>query len=296
MRYRVVATLQWDLETDLSVEDAEKSIIQNLDTSKIEAKNVLKSLRMEKLKEKVDKVRLGEVRLDEVMPFVAKESARKNYEFNGVNYPVKMNSPRYFTFKQNMNCVACGLEGTRIFLEYHESDKSPHFNLYGEEDGELILMTKDHIHAKSCGGKDVHSNYQTMCLTCNNLKGHTNLTLDGIKKMREIYNKNKNEISKKSLHVLLEKARTELARPWPKPKVKKHIYDAVMAMHDLNLYKNDVEMRAFFVYEEPDASYQHIGCIKKGTYIEPLAVFKENFLCQVYDDSFFINRNLLKIK
>src|SRR5690606_1745333 len=89
-------------------------------------------------------------------------------------------------------------------------------NLYGEEDEKLILMTKDHIHARSCGGEDRHSNYQTMCLICNNLKSHSNLNLEGVSELRRIYNENKHTVTKKKLHCLIEETRNNLSKPWPR--------------------------------------------------------------------------------
>ena len=51
---------------------------------------------------------------------------------------------------------------------------SYHFNLYAiGENGNWILMTKDHITPKSRGGRDHLSNLQTMCDQCNNRKGDT---------------------------------------------------------------------------------------------------------------------------
>jgi hypothetical protein len=48
----------------------------------------------------------------------------------------------------------------------------PHFNLYAEREGELVQMTKDHKQPKSKGGADHIDNMQTMCCTCNELKGN----------------------------------------------------------------------------------------------------------------------------
>jgi 5-methylcytosine-specific restriction endonuclease McrA len=48
-----------------------------------------------------------------------------------------------------------------------------HFNLYAvNEYGDKILMTKDHIHPKSKGGRNHISNYQTMCYPCNQDKSN----------------------------------------------------------------------------------------------------------------------------
>ena len=34
-----------------------------------------------------------------------------------------------------------------------------------------LMLTKDHVTPKSCGGTDEDSNIQTLCWTCNQLKG-----------------------------------------------------------------------------------------------------------------------------
>ena len=41
-----------------------------------------------------------------------------------------------------------------------------------DDNGEEILMTKDHILPRSKGGIDDISNYQTMCKLCNEAKGN----------------------------------------------------------------------------------------------------------------------------
>ena len=41
-----------------------------------------------------------------------------------------------------------------------------------DDNGDEILMTKDHILPRSKGGIDDISNYQTMCKPCNEAKGN----------------------------------------------------------------------------------------------------------------------------
>lgn len=87
---------------------------------------------------------------------------------------VKISSQRYKLFKENKCCVVCGLEGKFLAIEKSEPEiKRYHINMYGiNENGKEILMTKDHIIPRSKGGKDIHSNYQTMCSVCNSDKGN----------------------------------------------------------------------------------------------------------------------------
>jgi hypothetical protein len=89
------------------------------------------------------------------------------------SHQVKMDSLRYQLFKtKGTTCVSCKLEAQYFALEAFKSDAQKeipvvHFNLYAIQNGKEILFTKDHIHPKSKGGKDVLENMQTMCEHCN---------------------------------------------------------------------------------------------------------------------------------
>lgn len=96
---------------------------------------------------------------------------------------VNTRSDRYELFAtKGVKCVSCGIEGSFFALERstkcnhdrHQKNRQqrrPHFNLYAvREDGQEVLMTKDHILPKSKGGKDRLENYQTMCKVCNETK------------------------------------------------------------------------------------------------------------------------------
>lgn len=87
---------------------------------------------------------------------------------------IKGNSQRYQTFfTKGCKCVVCGIEGKYFAKERHLQDKTYHLNLYAVNDnGEEVLMTKDHIIPRSKGGTDDISNYQTMCKLCNEAKGN----------------------------------------------------------------------------------------------------------------------------
>lgn len=101
-------------------------------------------------------------------------------EFDGD--PIRMNSARYPLFQRNRTCVRCGVEGIyfakerAIYLDrrsgrYWPTSHHFHFNLYGRNrNGHEVMMTKDHILPRAHGGKDAHSNYQTMCAPCNGRK------------------------------------------------------------------------------------------------------------------------------
>jgi len=124
-------------------------------------------------------IRIRKYNLDEVLPFVvmgskkeakAAEGAEREY----LGKPVKMYSLRYQLFKtKGVKCVGCGIEGVFFGLEQHcRGPHRPHFNLYAiDDDGNEVLMTKDHIIPKSKGGKDFLGNLQPMCSRCNARKG-----------------------------------------------------------------------------------------------------------------------------
>lgn len=310
MRYRATATVVWDFDTQLPHNEALE--LANKHLGELPNQDGLNDLRLvvrlDKLKEKVEKVRLGEFKIEEVIPYITKEDIKREYEYQGAKHAVRMNSHRYFIFRECMTCVACGLVGTRMFLECHPADKSPHFNLYGEEDGKLILMTKDHIHAKAFGGEDRHSNYQTMCLVCNNLKGHSNLTLDGVRELRNVYNAYKNKVTKKKLHLLIEETRAKLEQPWPSAKMSgtqirrrlakiKATADAVIMACDVNLYRGTAELYGKSVYDAVEEGHKHVGCIKKGTCLEPLLATKDKVMCKLFeDDVVVLHHSLVKAK
>jgi hypothetical protein len=80
----------------------------------------------------------------------------------------KVASPRLVNLKIHKPiCVgSCGRVGYLWRLE--SNGGLPHLNLYAQ-DG--VMMTKDHIIAKSKGGPDSLLNYQVMCSICNRKKG-----------------------------------------------------------------------------------------------------------------------------
>ena len=90
---------------------------------------------------------------------------------------VNMSSQRYQLFAtKGLSCVCCGITGSFFSLDesshIQKGAEEPilgyHFNLIAlDDDGNEVLMTKDHILPKSKGGKDYLSNYQTMCVLCN---------------------------------------------------------------------------------------------------------------------------------
>jgi HNH endonuclease len=110
----------------------------------------------------------------EILPFRTEKLTKKQYmSADGRPFMVNMDSQRYAVFAQSLSCVDCGLVGEAMILDGSKDGTSAHFNLYGlNANKELIMLTKDHLKPKALGGKDVLSNYITMCDKCNCKKGH----------------------------------------------------------------------------------------------------------------------------
>ena len=89
---------------------------------------------------------------------------------------IKVSSQRYKVFfTLGCDCDICGSKGSFFAKERTLNMKERyHLNLYAiDENGEEVLMTKDHIIPKSKGGKNTLDNYQQMCVKCNVKKGNT---------------------------------------------------------------------------------------------------------------------------
>lgn len=130
-------------------------------------------------------IRVGIVEKEKVLPFVpTKENKRVNSKraFEGfinnkietINIPI--GGQRYQLFASSIVCARCGIEGKYFAIErqHNGNPNKFHLNLYAVNDqGQEVLMTKDHIKPKSLGGENVLSNYNTMCVNCNRKKADT---------------------------------------------------------------------------------------------------------------------------
>lgn len=104
---------------------------------------------------------------------------------------MKMVSDRYYTFAKSLKCAFCDLVGS-IMCKEKSFDKHGniqeggfHFNLYAiDANGEEMLMTKDHILAKSKGGLNHIDNYTTCCSKCNFQK--QDMDIEDFKKLKNI--------------------------------------------------------------------------------------------------------------
>lgn len=134
--------------------------------------------------------RVATYSIDEVLPYIFTGPIRRKLIQKGYSYTsdewiakskrtyktpegdaidVTMGSHRYQMFAQKgIVCIFCGLEGKFFALEKQEGSNKYHFNLYGIDDnGNEMMLTKDHIIPRSKGGKNVLGNYQPLCAKCN---------------------------------------------------------------------------------------------------------------------------------
>lgn len=108
----------------------------------------------------------------DILPLIREDGYRIPFNINGRIFMLKVNSNRLILFSKNKTCVSCGITGAIFRLEASSAkDPLPHLNLYANENGKFILMTKDHIIPRSKGGSDSMHNLQTMCHRCNERKG-----------------------------------------------------------------------------------------------------------------------------
>jgi len=287
-------SLKFNFNTDLTKESIESYIRKT-------EKRLLSSNKLYELSFKLDieeldtgRIKVFELPVHEVLDNLS--SGKKVFRFRDKEYLVKMNSQRYFMFKENLCCVCCGLKGSRMFLEYHPYDMTPHFNLYGVDNGELILMTKDHILAKALGGEDRHSNYQTMCSVCNGLKGHTSLTLDSLKTLRRVFDESKFKMSKKQIHYFLEECKSQLKKKEKKSRTKAD-KNCMVLNCDVACFLDDKGgIYGRHIYEK--VSDKRVGCMKKGTFLDPILEYRGEVICSIgHKDSIrILKRNLSSVQ
>lgn len=293
-KYKVSISFSYDLESEKEHEVAVREAEEELNRLTHHIVLTTKHIRIEKIRQPKHRPRLGEFKLEEVLPFVSKEEKKKTYVIDEKSYEVRMDSQRYFVFRENNVCVSCGLVGDRFLLENSVEGKSPHFNLYGMENGKLILMTKDHIQAKAYGGVDIHSNYQCMCAVCNNLKGALNIPLEKVKELRNIYNQNKN-LPRKRFKKLIEDAREKFKLPQSEfhvPRKDRKTFlaqlkskeDAVVTNVDIRIWKtNEGNLLGKSIYEKVENATE-IASIRIGTMLKPLSNNNSKVLVRLNED------------
>lgn len=122
------------------------------------------------MKSNKDLIRLATWAADEALDLF-----RHNSKFVYENIEIDLRTYKFRTFKRKgINCAFCGIKGSFFALEKNKKDKVSNFNLqlYAlDNNGNEILMTRDHIIPLSKGGrKSSVSNSQPMCYDCNQKK------------------------------------------------------------------------------------------------------------------------------
>lgn len=288
-KYKVTTTIQFEIESgdpQKVKETAEKHIMSVFPNCQVTQFRLCRQTRHKKV--------LGEFGIQDVLPYITTQDVKREFKIGDEVHQVRMNSDRYLVFRTNLKCVACALEGTKFLLEQHPNDKSPHFNLYGEEDGRLVLLTKDHIQAKSVGGEDLHSNYQTMCAICNNLKGNDNLTVESISKLRRVYDDNKDKLPKKKLAELISQTKSGMVLPrkTASPPKLPHLLVTNCDIAIIDAPEGLIGISSHEHAKNPNSN--HIASIKRGTFLDPHAIFEQKILFKSCDKIFSIHQGLVE--
>lgn len=286
--HKICAVVTWDCECNEYevIKEARKQLESVLPPS-----YKVKSIKVDPKPKKHKLEFLGEFPSSEVFDKITSDDERVEFKYKDEIYLVKMNSQRYFVFKENNKCVSCGIEGTRFILQQHPNDKSPHFNLYAEENGQLVLMTKDHIFAKSNGGSDHYSNYQTMCSICNNLKGNDHISLEGIAELRKAYDSNKLIMTNKQLNCHLNEIRQKFTIILPKLEIDDA--EKIVARIDLNIFeRNNGELFATSVYDTSVKDCTHVASIKRGYPLHNFEIQSDKIIVSYNEKQFEIYKRL----
>lgn len=95
--------------------------------------------------------------------------------FHGVTVPTDIIN-LYLYKQKGCDCKGCNAKGSHFYIEKfgvgNKVYNNWHLNLYAiNEYGHEVMVTKDHILAKSAGGSDDIVNLQPLCRTCNTKKG-----------------------------------------------------------------------------------------------------------------------------
>jgi len=276
MTYRINCNIIWDIESELSAEEVFELAKTQL-KDKIFCPDSKTIFNIDCLKEKTKTFRLGEIKGEEFWPFIGFKAEKKTYLMNDIKYTVKMNSSRYFLFKKNPCCVSCGIKGEYLFLEKNPADQTAHVNLYAKDADQYIMMTKDHIKAKSIGGLNRIDNYQTMCQICNNLKSDFNLKTEDVAHLKKVYNENKSILPQKKLAELISFEQDRLHKPWH---VKPN--NQFVILYDLDL----VEKNGILV-----GQLSENGKIKAGTIVHCTLVAKKEILVNLENLVFLVSKD-----
>ena len=302
MKYEIETKIKWKYNSKKNKEQVQQQVFDEMAKifSDLNYNNFDLVVSIKEKSTSSELVKIKEFTWNQIKHEIYKSKNNFSFSHKGKKLYVKMNNQRFFLFRENNKCVCCGLEGNTIVCEKNLNDVTPHLNLYAVKNDKYILLTKDHINPKCVGGKDKHSNYQTMCSLCNNLKGHSYLSIKNLKKIRNIYDRHKNG-NKKKLHDLIDKAKAKLSH---KPNITEYQSaeyikslsgDAVKTRCDLSIYFDGNRYFGLSIYDTPSRRNKYIGNIRRNIYLEPLFTYKNFVECQICKSLVVnINKSLLK--
>jgi 5-methylcytosine-specific restriction endonuclease McrA len=123
---------------------------------------------MRRKKKKIKMLTFGDFPIEEVLPLVG----TGKQEFHG--FKLNFSSNRLEALKKSPFCIQCGIKGSFFRLEKtdKEADYQIHLNMYAVDDnGQEVMLTKDHMVSVYENGTDHPGNLQTLCRKCNAAKG-----------------------------------------------------------------------------------------------------------------------------
>jgi hypothetical protein len=157
--------------------------------------------------------------------------------------------------------------------------------------GQLVLMTKDHIHPVSCGGKDHLSNYQVCCHICNNLKGNLPLKIGEIAELRRVHREKSKVMGKKRLSALLEYLRQEfVANRAERPVEIVDLSSGYNLCQDISIVMANGNPKCVFMREALAGEFQQIASLRVGMALEPIVITEDFVEIKFNDDTLKVPR------
>ncbi len=212
--FKSIVTVCWEFESDpASAAVKAKSLVDGVlkpDPKGVDYQGYSVQTEVVVLKDRVSNVRsLREYSPEQVFAWVDSGEESKTIRVGSEAFVVRLNSDRYQVFKNNPYCVACGIRGVKFVLETLPGVSTAHFNFYAEEDGLDVLMTKDHIKAKSYGGRNSLDNFSTACSLCNQIKASYPIGYEAVRVLREMM-RNKDRLPARELKRRVNEARLSM--------------------------------------------------------------------------------------
>lgn len=154
---------------------------------------------------KIDGKTLNIFKPEEVIPLIRCKKRNKiggntRTTFNdkhGNEYLVNLRKNKFLCLRKNPRCVCCGTELSFFIMRKTRDNQAMMESCGVSDNGDIVLMTMDHIIPVSVSKKNRRSGgvsqTQTMCETCNNLKSNHDVSMKNLLIVKKIYDKNKDK-------------------------------------------------------------------------------------------------------